>query len=230
MMPGTSWPMSRRTLSGRIFMKLNLIAATAVAAVMTAALVPCAQAANIIDEWGNVKVPPAPALKPVTVDAKTTALLLLDFINPNCTNRPCCMTNLPVMKKLLTEARAKGVMVVYSVAGKATSGADVLPDIAPLPGDPVVKSGVDKFVGTDLEKMLKDKGINTVIVNGTGAHGAVLYTASAAAVRGFNVIAPVDGMTSENLYFEQVTAWLLANGTGGIGQNVTLTRSDMIKF
>jgi nicotinamidase-related amidase len=230
MMPGTSWPMSRRTLSGRIFMKLNLIAATAVAAVMTAALVPCAQAANIIDEWASVTAPPAPALKPVTVDAKTTALLLLDFINPNCTNRPRCMTNLPVMKKLLTEARANGVMVVYSVAGKATSGADVLPDIAPLPGDPVVKSGVDKFVGTDLEKMLKDKGINTVIVNGTGAHGAVLYTASAAAVRGFNVIAPVDGMTSENLYFEQVTAWLLANGTGGIGQNVTLTRSDMIKF
>jgi|BarGraIncu00222A_1022003.scaffolds.fasta_scaffold08677_2 nicotinamidase-related amidase len=209
-------------------MQRKLIAAVA-AALVTALALPT-HAANIVDEWASVKAPAAPALKPVTVDAKSTALLLLDFINPNCTNRPRCMANLPAMKKLLTEARAKGVMVVYSIAGKATSGADVLPDIAPLPGDPVVKSSVDKFVGTDLEKMLKDKGIKTVIVNGTGAHGAVLYTASAAAVRGFNVIAPVDGMTSENLYFEQVSAWLLANGTGGIGQKVTLTRSDMIKF
>jgi nicotinamidase-related amidase len=210
-------------------MKRNLIAA-AVASAFVAAFAQPAHAINIIDEWANVKAPPAPTLKPVTVDAKTTALLLLDFINPNCTNRPRCMANLPAMKKLLTEARAKGVMVVYSIAGKAASGADVLPDIVPLPGDTVIKSSVDKFVGTDLEKMLKDKGIKTVIVNGTGAHGAALYTASAAAVRGFNVIAPVDGMTSENLYFEQISVWLLANGTGGIGPKVTLTRSDMIKF
>jgi len=206
-----------------------LIAIGLAAALAFAAVLP-ARAVDVIEEWGNVKAPPAPVLKPVTVDAKTTALLLLDFINPNCTNRPRCMANLPAMKKLLTEARAKGVMVVYSIAGKATSGADVLPDIAPLAGDPVVKGGVDKFLGTDLEKMLKDKGIQTVIVNGTGAHGAALYTASAAAVRGFNVIAPVDGMTSENLYFEQISVWLLANGTGGIGPKVTLTKSDMIKF
>jgi hypothetical protein len=52
----------------------------------------------------------------------------------------------------------------------------------------------------------------------------VLYTASTAAQKGFNVIIPVDGMSSENLYFEQVSAWLLANGTGGIGPKVTLTR------
>jgi nicotinamidase-related amidase len=209
-------------------MKRYLIAAV-VAAVFVAALAPSAQAANIIDEWANVKAPPPPELKPATVDAKTTALLLLDFINPNCTNRPRCMANLPAMKKLLTEARAKGVMVVFSVAGAATS-ANILPDIAPLAGEPVVKSSVDKFLGTDLEKILKDKGIQSVIVNGTGAHGAVLYTASVAALKGFNVIVPVDGMASEDLYFEQVTAWLLAKGTGGIGAKVTLTRSDMIKF
>jgi len=211
-------------------MKRTLLIAIGLAAAAAVAAVLPARAVDVIEEWGNVKAPPAPALKPVTVDAKTTALLLLDFINPNCTNRPRCIANLPAMKKLLTEARAKGVMVVYSIAGKATSGADVLADIAPLPGDPVVKSSVDKFVGTDLEKILKDKGIQTVIVNGTGAHGAALYTASAAAIRGFNVIAPVDGMTSENLYFEQISTWLLANGTGGIGPKVTLTRSDMIKF
>jgi hypothetical protein len=52
----------------------------------------------------------------------------------------------------------------------------------------------------------------------------------AAALRGFNVVVPVDGMSSEGLYFDQASAWLLANGTGGIGPKVTLTTFDMIKF
>jgi nicotinamidase-related amidase len=188
-----------------------------------------AWAGNIIDEWASVKAPPAPELKPVTIDAKSTALLLLDFVPPNCTSRPRCMASIPAMKKLLEEARAKGLLVVYSTAGKTTA-ADILKDIAPASGDPVVHSSVDKFANTDLETILKGKGVTSVIVNGTGAHGAVLYTASAAAVKGFNVIVPVDGMSSEDLYFEQVTAWLLAKGTGGIGPKVTLTKVDLIKF
>jgi nicotinamidase-related amidase len=206
-------------------MKRNLIAIAAIVAALTMPT----HAANIVDEWGSVKAPPAPELKPVTADPKSTALLLLDFINPNCTGRPRCMASIPAIKKLLTEARAKNMMVVYSVAGAATPD-KILTDIAPVTGEPVVRSSVDKFAGTDLEKILKDKGIQTVIVTGTGAHGAVLYTASAAAVKKFKVIVPVDGMSSEDLYFEQVSAWLLAKGTGGIGPQVTLTKTDMIKF
>lgn len=206
---------------------IGLVVATIAAAALGAA--PSVCAASIIDEWASVKAPLAPELKPVTIEAKTTALLLLDFQNPNCTNRPRCMAALPTMKKLLTEARAKGVMVVYSLAGKGTP-ADVMPDIAPAAGEPSVRASVDKFAGTDLEKILKDKGIQSVIVTGTAAHGAVLYTGSAAALRGMNVIVPVDGMASEDLYYEQATAWLLAKGTGGIGPKVTLTKVDLIKF
>jgi nicotinamidase-related amidase len=208
-------------------MKRNLIAALAGAGVMWFTLP--AQAGDIIQEWGNVKAPAVLEVKAVTVDPKTTALLLLDFVNPNCARRPRCVASMPAMKKLLAEARAKGVMVVYSTAGKATAN-DILKDVAPAAGEPVVHSSVDKFLGTDLDKILKARGIATVIVNGTAAHGAVLYTGSAAALRKMNVIVPVDGMSSEDLYYEQATAWLLAKGTGGIGPKVTLTRSDMIKF
>jgi len=42
---------------------------------------PQAHAANIIDEWGAVKAPPAPALQAVTVDPKTTALLMIDVLH-----------------------------------------------------------------------------------------------------------------------------------------------------
>jgi nicotinamidase-related amidase len=67
-----------------------------------------------------------------------------------------------------------------------------------------------------------------VVVVGTAAHGAVIYTASQAAFRGMQVIVPVDGMSSENTYFEQYTVYHLSNAPG-VGQQITLTKIDMIK-
>ena len=96
------------------------------------------------------------------------------------------------MKKLLAAARAGGVTVIYSIAGNF-SPADIMKDVAPLGSEPIVKAHADKFIDTDLEKILKDKSIQTVIVTGTSANGAVLYTGSDAALRGFKVIVPVDG-------------------------------------
>jgi hypothetical protein len=67
-----------------------------------------AEAQTIVDEWTNVKLPEAPELKPVTIDPKTTALLMLDFMNQNCGKRPRCLASIPVMQKLLGEARSQG--------------------------------------------------------------------------------------------------------------------------
>ncbi len=189
-----------------------------------------ASAQTIVDEWNAVKAPPAPALKPVTINPKETALLILDIIKPTCSaeRRPRCVVSVPKIQDLLTEARARGVVVIYSVAGTATV-ADIWKEVAPLGTEPVVRSIADKFFGTDLEKILKEKGIKTVIAVGTAAHGAVLFTSSEAAFRGFQVIVPVDGMSSENTYFEQYTAYHLANAPG-VGQRVTLTKIDMIKY
>jgi nicotinamidase-related amidase len=55
-----------------------------------------------------------------------------------------------------------------------------------------------RITKTDLEKILNDKGIKTVVVVGTAAQGAVLNTASQAAFRGLRVIVPLDGMSAEN--------------------------------
>jgi nicotinamidase-related amidase len=189
------------------------------------------QAQTIIDNWTTATVPPAPQLKPVTVDPKTTALLLLDFISrdPYCgPAKPHCVASLPAMKKLLTEARAHGTTVIYSLAPNF-SASDIHKDIAPAASDPLVQSAADKFLNTNLEKLLKDRGIQTVIVAGTAANGAVLYTGSEAGLRGFKVIVPVDGLSANDSYAEQFTAWQLANGPR-FSALVTLTKSDMIKF
>jgi nicotinamidase-related amidase len=188
-----------------------------------------ASAQTIIDDWSKVQAPKPPELKAVTLDPKTTALLVLDFVKQTCNTerRPRCLTSVPQVQALLKLARGKGVSVVHSITTAATP-ADILKDVAPLEGEPIVKSSADKFFKTDLEKILNDKGIKTVVVVGTAAHGAVLNTASQAAFRGLQVIIPVDGMSSENTYFEQYTAYHLANAPG-VGQQVTLTKIDMIK-
>ena len=187
-------------------------------------------AQTVIEEWHNVKIPPAPELKSVTVEANSTALLMLDFNKQTCNaeRRPRCIASIPKVQKLLTEARAKGVFVVYSLSAGATP-VDIAKELAPQGGEPVVTSGPDKFFGTDLEKILKEKNMKAVIVAGTAAHGAILYTASGVALRGMKVIVPVDGMSAESLYAEQYTAWHLVNAPR-ISAQVTLSRTDMIKF
>ncbi|MGD0419175.1 MAG: isochorismatase family protein [Xanthobacteraceae bacterium] len=130
------------------------------------------RAQNIIDEWASVKAPAAPAFKPVTVNPKTTALLMLDFMNQNCGKRPRCLASIPVMKKLLGEARAAKAAVVYSLIHNSTTD-DVIKDVAPTTDEPWVISGPEKFLNTDLEKIFKDQGIETVIVTGTATNGAV---------------------------------------------------------
>jgi nicotinamidase-related amidase len=191
-------------------------------------LVSPASAQTIIDEWTSVPRPPAPTLKPVTVDTQTTALLMLDFMNRNCGKRQRCLASIPAVKKLLANARAKNMLVVYSLISKTTT-ADVIKDVAPLAGEPWVLSGPDKFLHTDLEKILKDKGIKTVITVGTSANGAVLYTASGAAFRGMNVIVPVDGMSSATAYADLSTAAVLSSAPT-VSTKATLTKIDMMQF
>jgi len=211
--------------------KLNFgIAVGAALAAIVAVATPASAQQTIIDEWATIKTPSAPELKPVTVDPKTTALLLLDFVTQTCTmqHRPRCVASLPATKKFLAEARGHHVLVVYSYVNSGTL-ADTLPDVAPKGGEPAVQSGPDKFLNTDLEKILKDHGIKTVIVTGTAAHGAVLHTGDEAALRGFNVIVPVDGMSAEDPYIEQYVAYNFAHAPG-VSARSALTRYSMIKF
>jgi nicotinamidase-related amidase len=199
-----------------------------VTAAILAAFVAPAHAGSIIDEWASVKEPAAPQLKPVTVEPATTAMLMLDFMNQNCGQRPRCLAQIPAMKKLLADARAAKVMVVYSVIANTTE-ADVIKDVAPLAGEPSVRSGPDKFFKTDLEKILTDKGIKTVITVGTASNGAVFSTASGAANRGLNVIVPVDGMSAVDPVAEYATVLNFLSAPS-VSQKSTLTKSDMIKF
>jgi nicotinamidase-related amidase len=187
------------------------------------------RAGTIIDDWASVKPEPAPELKPVTVEPKTTALLVMELVKGGCNNdrRPRCVASIPAIAKLLGNARAKGMTVIHTLPGTG-SVADILSEVAPKADEKVV-TGTQKFLHTDLEKSLKDKGATTVIIVGTAAHSAVFYASREAAYSGFKVIVPVDGASSENLFAEQATAWLLTHAPG-LAAQTTLTKTDMMKF
>jgi nicotinamidase-related amidase len=197
-----------------------------------AALPACAN--DIVTEWASVKPPPAPELKPVTVDPKTTALLVLDMMKGNCGVRPRCGATVPNVKKLIDAARAHDAMVVYNLTGQAPKPEDMVDQsLVPRAGEHLIKNGrgANKFYNSDLEQSLKDKGIKTVIITGTSAQGAVAGSSQGATERGYKVIVPVDGMSAEDAYNEQYAAWHLSKGGPvALVEHVTVTRSDLIKF
>lgn len=191
-----------------------------------------AHAQTVIEEWSTAKLPAPPALKPATIVPNETALLVMDFTKQTCTNerRPRCARSVAKVLNLVTQARGKGAFIVYSVAVPGSVPSDILPELTPAAGEPVLPPlGPDKFIASDLEKTLKDKGIKAVVAMGTQAQTSVLHTAGAAALRGFKVIVPVDGMSADDVFPELYTAWHLATAAR-ISPQVTLTNFDLIGF
>ena len=105
--------------------------------------------------------------------------------------------------------------VVYSLT-RSADAEDIREEVRPRPDEPVVKSGVDKFFGTDLAEILSARPVETVIVVGPAA-------------RGLDVIVPVDGLSATEPYAEQYTVWHLANAPG-TRRNATLTRTGLIQI
>lgn len=185
---------------------------------------------TVVELWNTIKTPAPVELKAVKLNPGETAFLILDIEERTCNlkDRPRCVASVPQIKSFLAQARSKGMAVVYSLTrvGKPET---ILPGVTPLATEPIVQSTVDKFFQTDLEKILREKGIKAVVIAGTTAEGAVLHTATGAAMRDFQVIVPIDGMPAGTLYAEQYTAWHLVNAPG-TRQKAILTRFDLIGF
>jgi nicotinamidase-related amidase len=206
---------------------LRVGAASITAAALSYSVSP-ARAADVIAEWSTIQMPPAPTLKAVAVDPKSTALFLFDFMTSNCGERPRCVAAVPTLKTLHERARAANMLVFYTLPG---GGKIIDPSIAPRDGEVVNQKpgGPDKFLSDDLDQRLKDHGIKTVILCGTSAQGVGLGTGAAAAQRGYHVIYPVDCLPSESAFREAYAAWHMAGGGPPVTTKwVTVTRTDMI--
>jgi len=211
--------------------RLNMFGLLVIASFAAAPTV-TASAETIIDEWPSVKIPAPPQLKPAKLDPKVTAIFVFDFTTQTCApeRRPRCAASVPKIAKLVSEARAKGALIIYSIAGQGATPASIVKELTPAAGETVLPAlGPDKFIGSELEKLLKDKSITTVVVMGTQAQSTVLHTGSTAALKGFKVVVPVDAMSSDDPFPEMYTAYHLGN-TVRIAPQVTLTKVDLVGY
>lgn len=181
-------------------------------------------------------IPKVPDPVAVEVPVKGAALLVLDITSVVCPPRPTCVTSIPMIAALVKKARDAKVPVIYSQT--ATAGSTYIADIAPQPGDAAVTGRADKFFGTNLEQILKDKAIETAVVVGSAANGAVLYTAFGLGLRGITVVVAQDGISGDPEFTETLTRWQLLNEPGFANVNntpldkghVTLSTTDKITF
>jgi len=188
-------------------------------------------AANpILEEWAEITPPAAPEISPADADIGRTALLVMDFNARTCNpeGRARCHDIIPNVAALLTRAREAEMKVVYTY-GPNMELPDFVPALAPLATEPSYQRPFNKFYGSTLEADLRAAGIDTVILVGTAAVGAVFATGAGAVERGFNIIVPVDGMAADTAYEEQFVTWYLGTANGFRNQTV-LTRSDLISF
>ena len=145
------------------------------------------------------------------------AILVVDMLNDFVTGALKCDRGLAIVPKtaeLLRGAREKGVPVIFcndahlkgidhelklwgdhAIAG--TEGAEVIPELELCDKDYVVpKRRYSGFFHTDLDLLLKELGVDTVILTGLHAHMCVRHTAADAYQLGYGIVVAKDATDS----------------------------------
>jgi nicotinamidase-related amidase len=160
------------------------------------------------------------------------AVLVCDMINDHLTpgrvlEVPRARDIVPALVKRLDEARAAGIPVVYVLdrhsedhpehdewgthAVEGTEGAEVWPPLAPKPGDrQVTKASYSGFYESELEKVLDELGVDTLVLTGCATEVQLQATATDALMRGYAVEMPPDSQAGATEVAEQVTMGVLA--------------------
>ncbi|MFC8223331.1 cysteine hydrolase family protein [Streptomyces sp. NPDC057362] len=132
----------------------------------------------------------------------TAALLVIDMQNTTVAMAHRAAETVAAIAGLSERARAAGVPVVTvrqrdegMVPG--TEGWQVVPELAPREGEPVVdKTTPDSFLGTGLDETLRTLGVTEVIVTGFATEVCVDTTARQALSRGYDLVVVADGHTT----------------------------------
>jgi len=166
----------------------------------------------------DVEVPQYEIHDRVQLDPATTALVVIDMQNDfvkegGSLQVPDARSTIPVIQRLLEQARGSGARVVFSQdthgeddpefaiwpehAREGTWGWEIVEELAPLKDEVVLrKPRYDAFYRTDLEELLEEWGTRTLVICGTVANICVHYTAASAALRWYDVVIPRDATSA----------------------------------
>lgn len=117
---------------------------------------------------------------------------------------------------------APGPMGRILIRGEA--GHEIVPALSPLPDEPVIdKPGKGAFYQTDLDLMLRNRGVETLLVAGVTTEVCVHTTVREANDRGYRCLVLADACASYFPEFHEVGLAMIA-AQGGIFGWVTTTR------
>src|SRR5467141_1929358 len=195
------------------------------------------QNARAAGKMVTLQMPAIPDPARVTLDPKTTALMVLDYVEDICNNQPSCKAKmLPAMTPFMEKVRKAGLTVAYGT--RAQNMTKWLKEVAPGANDiKVINTAQDRFYGTDLDKQLKAKGIKTLIMVGWKISGSLQYTSVGAMAHDYTVVIPVDTTSAGSDYETTIGFYnVLNSGNANLANQplkpnaVTLTRTDLITF
>jgi nicotinamidase-related amidase len=178
--------------------------------------------------------PNHPEAKPLTLDSKSTAVLVLD-LSARCQNaKQVCSKLMTPLGEFLEKARVAGVPVIFSVsaAAKGTPLGEVAAPLKRRESEPVIyPDGFDKFVGGDLQAWLKQKNAKTLIITGSSSNTAVLYTATTAArIHRYAIVIPMDGINANTPYEEEYSIHQFTVLPNNANKLFQFTKLSMITF
>ena len=151
--------------------------------------------------------PNRPEPKPLTLDTKSTAILVLD-LNARCDDpKQVCSKITAPLGDFLDKARAATVPIIYTVSA-AAKGKPIGELAAPLrrkeSESVIYPDAFDKFFGGERQAFLKDKGAKTLIITGSATNNAVLYTATTAArMYRYSIVIPMDAVNASSRYEQE---------------------------
>jgi nicotinamidase-related amidase len=181
------------------------------------------------------ETPPSPELFPriaASLRARLAwrprrALVVCDMISDHLTpgrplEVPRARAVVPALAKRIAAARSAGEPVVYVLdrhlpgdpefsewtthAVEGSEGAEVWPPLAPAAGDRIVtKPTYSGFHGTDLERVLEELTVDTLVLTGCATEVQLMATATDALQRGFAVELPADSQAGASEAGEMVT-------------------------
>jgi nicotinamidase-related amidase len=146
------------------------------------------------------------------------ALLVIDMLNDFVLEGaplevPDTRKVIPAIKREIERARQEGNPVIYVCdwhdpddkefekfgwpphAVRDTKGAEIVEDIKPEDGDIAIKKNTySSFYGTELDDTLKELGVESLRLTGCVTHICVMFAASDAVLRGYEVSVVTDGV------------------------------------
>jgi nicotinamidase-related amidase len=185
----------------------------------------------------TLQMPATPEPARVTVNPRTTALIVLDYVEDICNAQPSCKGRmLPAMIPFLERARKAGLTVAYGT--REQNMAHWIKEVAPAANDiKIINVAQDRFYNTTLDQQLKAKGVNTLIIVGWKVSGSVTYTSVGAMARNYTVVIPVDTTSAASDYETTIGFYnVLNSGNANLANQplkpnaVTLSRTDLITF